>query len=354
MNRLQQTLNSKQKFKNSEEFCKSLSSLHDILLNLEAGSSLKVIDFLCYLTCQKGMSKDLESCYLITTISMIAVDLTRGLEADPSVPSPLHPQISVSSQLLTKIYLQSEPKMKISTKVTRFHSKLLSDTRTLIRDSLVSCGAVAIAKLRLLSMIMCLSASTPLALTLLSLKNLVAEPVLSEGFPRYTNKQAPFLPEYNRKQNTLVLDLDETLVHYSAGAIRIRPGAAEFITKMNESYELVLFTAGTPAYADAVMALIDQNNCIKLRLYREHTTVTGKIPIKNLESLGRDLNRVIIVDNFRESFMMQPYNGICIDTWVGCMNDSRLSELGLKLEKVPELQFESVIQIIPLLVTQVN
>jgi predicted HAD superfamily phosphohydrolase YqeG len=45
-----------------------------------------------------------------------------------------------------------------------------------------------------------------------------------------------------------VLDLDETLIHYyeenGKEKYRERPGAYEFIQKMADHYELVIFTAG--------------------------------------------------------------------------------------------------------------
>ena len=58
----------------------------------------------------------------------------------------------------------------------------------------------------------------------------------------------PFLPAENLKKFTLVLDLDETLVHYSgqrkSGELLIRPHCSEFLEEMNKFYEIVIFTAG--------------------------------------------------------------------------------------------------------------
>ena len=50
---------------------------------------------------------------------------------------------------------------------------------------------------------------------------------------------------------TLVLDLDETLIHYiessvnnnETGHFLVRPGAREFLNKMKAHYQIVIFTA---------------------------------------------------------------------------------------------------------------
>lgn len=62
--------------------------------------------------------------------------------------------------------------------------------------------------------------------------------------------EAPYLPplkEQSTSKYTLVLDLDETLVHYfeigSEGSFLVRPGCDKFLKEMSELYEVVIFTA---------------------------------------------------------------------------------------------------------------
>jgi CTD small phosphatase-like protein 2 len=67
---------------------------------------------------------------------------------------------------------------------------------------------------------------------------------------------------------TLVLDLDETLVHFQApdqensgddeGFYMIRPGCNRFLRELSRYYELVVFTAAMPDYADWILDQVDE------------------------------------------------------------------------------------------------
>ena len=85
--------------------------------------------------------------------------------------------------------------------------------------------------------------------------------------------EAPYLPAPKDPNGyTLVLDLDETLVHYyemnGEGAFRVRPGCDKFLKEMAEMYEVVIFTAAMQDYADWVLDSIDSQKRISYRLYR--------------------------------------------------------------------------------------
>jgi len=143
--------------------------------------------------------------------------------------------------------------------------------------------------------------------------------------------EAPYLPATDEDIYTLVLDLDETLVHYyeeeNEGKFLIRPGCHEFLEEVSKFYEVVIFTAGLQEYADWVLDQLDHNNFISYRLYRQHGLPTGNFYTKDLSRIGRNLARTIIVDNMAENFRMQPDNGILIRTWIDDMTDNALLEL---------------------------
>eukprot|EP00397_Hematodinium_sp_SG-2012_P007843 GEMP01007894.1.p1 GENE.GEMP01007894.1~~GEMP01007894.1.p1 ORF type:complete len:811 (+),score=146.94 GEMP01007894.1:91-2523(+) len=150
----------------------------------------------------------------------------------------------------------------------------------------------------------------------------------------------PMLPRLQTPEiYTLVLDLDETLVHYfevdGQGYYEQRPGCYEFLQRMNTlGFEVVVFTAATQDYADWVIDQIDPapHRLVHYRLYRQNALPWGPIFVKDLRRLGRDLNKTIIIDNVAENFMLQPANGIFIAPWYEDPTDRVLETLTPLLE----------------------
>ena len=91
---------------------------------------------------------------------------------------------------------------------------------------------------------------------------------------------------------------------------------------MSEYFEIVIFTAAMPDYADWILDNIDRHNKITHRLYRQHTTINQNYAIKDLNNIGRDLQKTIIIDNLPENFnLTTPLNGIQISSWYDDMDD---------------------------------
>ena len=111
---------------------------------------------------------------------------------------------------------------------------------------------------------------------------------------------------------------------------------------MSKFYELVIFTAALQDYADQVIDQIDVNNNIKYRLYRQHTSQNGPFLVKDLSLLGRDMSRVIIIDNISDNFILQPDNGIFISTWYDDMTDNYLEEISPLLVEIVEKKVPDV------------
>mmetsp|Transcript_89184 Transcript_89184/g.237029 ORF Transcript_89184/g.237029 Transcript_89184/m.237029 type:complete len:329 (-) Transcript_89184:155-1141(-) len=152
-------------------------------------------------------------------------------------------------------------------------------------------------------------------------------------------------PNIGRK--TLVLDLDETLIHSSFRVVptaelvisvelegethsvyvRKRPGVDHLLTEMSQLYEVVVYTASMPQYANKLLDQLDKGGAVSRRLFRDACTRTPGGYVKDLSKLGRDLKDVIIIDNSPICYSLQPSNAIPIKTWRDDPNDRELYDL---------------------------
>ena len=155
----------------------------------------------------------------------------------------------------------------------------------------------------------------------------------------------PFLNFPSNKKYTLVIDLDETMVNFKftnikkgIGKLYLRPSLENFLEVIKDYYEIIAFTSALRDYADIVLDIIEKNQRKKYfdgRLYREHTTRFGKKYIKDLSKIGRDLGKIIIVDNLSHCFKLHSENGILISSFYGeNENDKALIELQKILIKI--------------------
>ncbi|XP_013778770.1 carboxy-terminal domain RNA polymerase II polypeptide A small phosphatase 1-like [Limulus polyphemus] len=152
----------------------------------------------------------------------------------------------------------------------------------------------------------------------------------------------------------MVIDLDETLVHSSFKPISNadfvvpveidgtvhqvyvlkRPYVDEFLRKMGELYECVLFTASLAKYADPVADLLDRWGVFRARLFRESCVFHRNNYVKDLGRLGRDLQRVVIVDNSPASYSFHPENAVSVASWFEDSTDTELRDLIPFFEKL--------------------
>ena len=164
-----------------------------------------------------------------------------------------------------------------------------------------------------------------------------------------TNNKIILLPNKLDNKKTLVLDLDETLIHSAFEPFRPkddiklkmkikneeyiihvlkRPYLDEFLKIVTQKYEVVIFTASIPDYANPLLDQLDPFKKISYRLFREHCTRTDNgLFIKDLNKLGRNLKDVIIIDNNPISYTLNKMNGLPILTWHSIQSDNELIKL---------------------------
>ncbi len=164
--------------------------------------------------------------------------------------------------------------------------------------------------------------------------------------------KVPYLPPINKNKYkyTLVVDLDETLVHYveeeDKAYVQVRPFADYFLNELGKYFEIVIFTAAAEDYADIVLKELDKNNSVSYKLYRKHTNQSNGIFLKDLNKLGRDINKVCIIDNNKENFGLQPENGLHISSFVGDQNDNELNILSKELMQIVKSNLNDIKPII--------
>ncbi|CAD8114750.1 unnamed protein product [Paramecium primaurelia] len=161
------------------------------------------------------------------------------------------------------------------------------------------------------------------------------------------------------KAKTLLLDLDETLIHscslrenpqvtvtafgdYGEEAkihFNIRPFCTWFLQQMNQLYTIYVYTASSSAYANAIvnyldpkrqwiMGIMSRGNCME--------TKNGFF-IKDLRIVGnKQLKDMVIVDNLAHSFGFQIENGIPILEWHNDQNDQELKYMATYLMEAAE------------------
>lgn len=172
----------------------------------------------------------------------------------------------------------------------------------------------------------------------------VGIPIGPDGIPR---PLLPPLAPQHAGRKCLVLDLDETLLHSSFKSIQHadyvvpveieyhwhnvyvikRPGVDNFLKKMGEIYEIVVFTASLSKYADPVLDKLDVHRVVSHRLFRESCYNHKGNYVKDLSQLGRPMSDTIILDNSPASYIFHPNNAVPVSSWFNDPHDTELTDL---------------------------
>lgn len=191
-----------------------------------------------------------------------------------------------------------------------------------------------------------------------------SSPSVNNKMTRYPRAPAPPRPLVPRRQpsytisysaeapkKTLIIDLDETLIHsmakggrmstghmvevrlggpVSSSGVQIgpgvpilyyvheRPGCHDFLRKVAKWYNLVVFTASVQEYADPVIDWLErERKYFSSRYYRQHCTFRNGAYIKDLAQVEPDLSKVMILDNSPMSYIFHEGKPSCFSLMDG-------------------------------------
>ncbi|QSS56921.1 plasma membrane phosphatase required for sodium stress response [Histoplasma capsulatum var. duboisii H88] len=172
----------------------------------------------------------------------------------------------------------------------------------------------------------------------------------------------PPVEPHLQSRKCLVLDLDETLVHSSFKVLEKadftipveiegqyhniyvikRPGVDQFMKRVGELYEVVVFTASVSKYGDPLLDQLDIHKVIHHRLFRDSCYNHQGNYVKDLSQVGRDLRDTIIIDNSPTSYVFHPQHAIPISSWFSDAHDNELLDLIPVLEDLASSQVRDV------------
>lgn len=160
-----------------------------------------------------------------------------------------------------------------------------------------------------------------------------------------------------RTRKSLVLDLDETLVHSQFKLtehcdlrleVRVdefpavfyvskRPYLDVFLRTVAQWYDVVIFTASLQKYGDPLITVLDTDRVVKRRIFRQDCIKRNGNFVKDLTIVNPNLADVLIVDNSPSAYSSQPSNAVPIEAWYHDQSDEELLNLLPLLHAVASL-----------------
>ena len=125
----------------------------------------------------------------------------------------------------------------------------------------------------------------------------------------------------------------------------MRPGLFWFLSKVKPFYELITFTSASKEYAQPIINEIElDNKYFDYNFFREHSVISGNDFVKDISRIGRDMKKIIIIDNMEQNFRLNKKNGIKIKAFYGEQNDKVLFELCKILVMIVKQGYEDLTQ----------
>ena len=156
----------------------------------------------------------------------------------------------------------------------------------------------------------------------------------------------PYIKAPLMKKYTLILDLDKTLCYYNnkTNEIILRNGIFSFLSSLKPFYEIISFSLESKNVNDYIINMIEQDKkYFEYKFCKEHSILYENILVKDISLIGRDISKIIIIDDDENCFKLNKENGIKIAPFLGLNNnDNKLFELKNILKDIYIKNYEDI------------
>ena len=162
--------------------------------------------------------------------------------------------------------------------------------------------------------------------------------VLKQNYNSFNSVNPPYITTPSKKKFCLILSLEETLINFKfgpsnvngiSGVLRFRPGVNYFLSEMKKYFEVIVFSLYPQKIGDYLIDTLEKKEkYFDYRFFIQHSILVENEFVKDLNRIGRKIDKMIIVDNLPQNYKLQKKNGINIKSyWEEDYNDVALGEL---------------------------
>ena len=163
----------------------------------------------------------------------------------------------------------------------------------------------------------------------ISIKN--ENELLNYFFTKMSNNSLIFITvNKDKNDNNNNINLNKTLAYINKnGNLKLRNGLFSFLSMVKSYYELISFSCEPKQITEIILKEIEsEKKYFDYNFYREHSILYENSLVKDISLLGRDISKIIIIDDDENCFKLNKENGIKIAPFnENSINDNILFEL---------------------------
>ena len=160
----------------------------------------------------------------------------------------------------------------------------------------------------------------------------------------FEEKKNLLVPPFEKNNNIkyhIIIDLDETLVHYCEENnnyfVKVRCGVENFIKKISEFCEIIILSTSSKEYTDIIVNRINKGKeYVKNIIYKEIYDELNEYEL-NLSNINRNLNKCIFICHEKEFYGAPSKNILQISEFEGDESDKEIVYLQNELAKIENI-----------------